>query len=380
MTVVAVVALLAWLYLALLRGGWWRTEPVLRPAAPNAAATGDAPPLVMVVPARDEAPTIAAAIASLLAQDYPGRLRVVLVDDESTDDTAGVARALPGAERLTVLRGTPRPPGWAGKLWAVSQGIAASDEALILLTDADIVHDPGHASALLAAMRAGELGMVSGMVALRCESMAERALIPAFVHFFQMLYPFRWVNDRGHRTAAAAGGTILIRRDALVAAGGIEAISGALIDDVALARAVKPHAPIALLHTALARSVRPYPSWRDIGRMIARSAYVQLGNSPLLLMGTLLGLALIFLAPPGLALAGHGAARLIGFVAWLLMAATCLPSLRRYHRSWLWAPLLPLVAVFYMGATIAAALAHHRGRGVRWKSRAYTGATHGGTA
>jgi hopene-associated glycosyltransferase HpnB len=375
MMVVAVLALLAWLYLALLHGGWWQTQPVLCPAAPDADASAAAPPLVVVVPARDEALTIAAAIGSLLAQDYPGNLRVVLVDDESTDDTAGIARALPDAGRLTVLRGTRRPPGWAGKLWAVSQGIAASDEALILLTDADIVHEPAHASSLLAAMRAGGLGMISGMVALRCDSMAERALIPAFVHFFQMLYPFRWVNDRRRRTAAAAGGTILIRREALVAVGGIEAISGALIDDVALAGAVKPHAPIALLHTDLARSIRPYPSWRDIGRMIARSAYVQLGNSPLLLAGTLLGLALVFLAPPALALAGHGAARLMGLIAWLLMAATYLPSLLRYRRSWLWAPLLPLVAVFYIGATIAAALAHHRGHGVRWKSRTYTDVT-----
>lgn len=376
MTLLAAVALLAWLYLALLHGGWWHTEPVLREAAPAEMA----PPLVAIVPARDEAPTIAAAIGSLLAQDYPGKLRVVLVDDESSDETAAIARALPGSERLRVLHGTPRPPGWVGKLWAVQQGVAASDDALILLTDADIVHDPAHAASLLAAMQARGLGMVSGMVTLRCESVAERALIPAFVHFFQMLYPFRWVNDVRRRTAAAAGGTVVIRRDVLEAAGGIEAIHDALIDDVSLARAVKPHAPIALLHTKLARSIRPYPSWRDIGRMIARSAYVQLGNSPPLLAGTLLGLALVFLAPPALALFASGTARLMGLAAWALMAATYLPSLRRYHRAWLWAPFLPLVAVFYMGATVAAALAHHRGQGVLWKSRVYPNATRGGAA
>jgi hopene-associated glycosyltransferase HpnB len=375
MTAVAALALLAWLYLALLHGGWWHIGPVLA-----RATLGSAPPLVIVVPARDEAPTIAAAIGSLLVQDYPGPFRVVLVDDESTDGTAAIARALPGSERLAVLHGTPRPPGWAGKLWAVRQGIAASDEELILLTDADIVHDPAHAASLLAAMRAGGLGMVSGMVALRCESIAERALIPAFVHFFQMLYPFQWVNDARRRTAAAAGGTVLIRRDVLEAAGGIEAIRGALIDDVSLARAVKTRAPIALLHTPLARSIRPYPSWRDIGRMIARSAYVQLGNSPLLLAGTLLGLALVFIAPPALALSGHGLARLLGLIAWTVMAATYLPSLRCYRRAWLWAPLLPLVAIFYMGATIAAAFAHHAGQGVQWKSRAYPNATTGGAA
>lgn len=367
MTILAALALITWLYLASVRGGWWHTEPVLRRAAPEMA-----PPLVAVVPARDEATTIAAAVASLLAQDYPGRFRVVLVDDESSDETAAIAQALPGSERLAVLRGTSRPAGWVGKLWAVQQGIAASDEPLILLTDADIVHVPAHAASLLAAMQAGGRGLVSGMVELRCESAAERALIPAFVHFFQMLYPFRWINDIDRRTAAAAGGTVLIRRDVLQAAGGIAAIRGALIDDVTLARAVKAHAPIALFHTKLARSIRTYPSWRDIGRMIARSAYVQLGRSPLLLLGTLLGLALVFLAPPALAVFGHGAARMMGLLAWVVMAVTYWPSLRRYHRAWLWAPFLPLVAIFYMGATIAAALAHHRGRGVQWKSRAYT--------
>ncbi len=370
MTVVAFLALAAWLYLALLHGGWWRTEPVLRRATPEMA-----PRLVAVVPARDESQTIAAAIGSLLAQDYPGQFRVVLVDDESSDGTAALAEALPGSERLTVLRGAPRPAGWAGKLWAVQRGIAASDETLVLLTDADIVHAPAHAASLLAAMQAGGHGLVSGMVELRCESAAERALIPAFVHFFQMLYPFRWINDIDRRTAAAAGGTILVRRDVLQAAGGIAAIRGALIDDVSLARAIKPHAPIALFHTPLARSIRPYASWRDIGRMIARSAYVQLGYSPLLLLGTLLGLALIFLAPPALAVFGHGAARLMGFMAWAVMALTYGPSLRRYHRAWFWAPFLPLVAIFYLAATIAAALAHHRGHGVQWKSRAYTQAT-----
>lgn len=364
----ALLALVVWLVLAFLRGGWWHREPLLRQGMPRSA-----PPLVAIVPARDEAETVGAVVGSLLGQDYPGPMRVVLVDDESSDGTAGIAQALPGAERLTVVAGTPRPPGWAGKLWAVQQGLAASDEALILLTDADIVHATNHAAALLAAMEDGGFAMVSGMVALRCESAAERALIPAFVHFFQMLYPFRWVTDQHHKTAAAAGGTILIRRDVLESAGGIAAIKDALIDDVALARLIKPHAPIALLHDAMARSIRPYPAWNDVGRMIARSAYVQLGRSPSQLLGTLLGLALVFLAPPAITLFGHGPARLVALTAWALMAATYLPSLARYRRSFLWAPFLPLVAVFYMGATVAAALAHHFGRGVAWKSRAYRG-------
>jgi hopene-associated glycosyltransferase HpnB len=370
MTVLAVLALLAWLYLAALHGGFWRDGERL-----SAASPATFPPVAAVVPARDEAGFVAASVGSLLAQDYPGRFRVVLVDDASTDDTAAAARTLGGAGRLTVLEGAPRPPGWAGKLWAVHQGCSATDEELLLFTDADIEHDPAHLSALVAQTERSGADMVSEMVALNCTSLAERALVPAFVYFFAMLYPFAWVNDLRCATAAAAGGTVLIRRRALERIGGVAAISGALIDDVALAAAVKPGGPVWLGHSRLARSVRPYPGFADIWRMVARSAYVQLRHSPMRLGLATLGLSLVFLVPPVAALFGHGVARGCGLAAWAVMAATFLPTLRRFGVSLLWAPALPAIALFYLAATLGSALDHHRGRGVVWKRRAYAGKT-----
>lgn len=368
MTALALLSLLAWLYLAVLHGGFWRDGARLAAARPTAF-----PPVAAVVPARDEAGCVAASVGSLLGQDYPGPFRVVLVDDGSTDATAAIARALPGAERLTVLAGTPRPPGWAGKLWAVQQGLAATDEEYLILTDADIAHDPAHLSALVAQAERHGLDMVSEMVALNCTSLAERALVPAFVYLFALLYPFAWVNDRRRATAAAAGGTVLIRRRALDRIGGIAAIRGALIDDVALATAVKPGGPVWLGHSRLARSIRPYPGVADIWRMVARSAYVQLRHSPLFLVLTTLGLGLVFLLPPVAALFGGGAARLFGLAAWIVMAGTFLPTLRRFGLSPAWAPALPAIVGFYGAATIGSAIDHHRGRGVVWKRRAYAG-------
>ncbi len=365
MIAAAILALLTWLYLAFLHNRFWQAGPML-----PAATLASAPSVAVVVPARDEAPLIARTIGSLLAQTYPGPLRIVLVDDNSADGTGGIARAL-ADPRLTVLAGASRPPGWAGKLWAVHQGVAATDEEFVLLTDADIEHDPAHLATLVGWMDRSGCDMVSEMVALHCRSAAERALVPAFVYLFQLLYPFAAVNNRHKPTAAAAGGTVLIRRAALDRIGGIAAISGALIDDVALAQAVKVGGPVWLGHSGLARSIRPYPQARDIWRMVTRSAYVQLRRSPWLLAGTTAGLALVFLAAPTAALFGHGAARIAGLLAWAIMAATFLPTLHRFRRSPLWAPALPAIAVFYMAATIASAWDHHFGAGVQWKARAY---------
>ncbi len=369
MIVLAVLSLCAWIYLLSAHGRFWQAGPLLPADRPQAA-----PAVAIVVPARDEAPLIAESLGSLLAQDYGGPWHVILVDDASTDGTGAIARNL-HHPRLTVLTGAPRPPGWSGKQWAVSQGIAQAGAAeYILLTDADIVHDRNHLSALMAQAERGEADLVSGMVRLCCASVAERALIPAFVFFFQLLYPFAWVNDPRRRTAAAAGGTMLLRRRALDRIGGIAAVRGALIDDVALAAAVKRSGRIWLGHTALARSIRPYPRAADIWRMIARSAYVQLGCSPLLLAGCIAGMALVWIVPPVATLAGHGLARLAGAVAWVGLALCYVPSLRRYRLSAWRAPLLPLVAAFYMAATIGSAVNQHLGRGVAWKGRAYQGA------
>jgi len=360
---IAALALLAWIYLAFLHGRFWQKGPILPPARPIAL-----PSVAIVVPARDEAESIAPVIASLLAQEYEGQFRVILVDDNSTDGTGDIARRLPGAERLRVITGAQRPSGWAGKLWAVSQGVAASDEELVLLTDADITHDPRHLATLVTKLTTAKLDMVSEMVELRCIDFAERALIPAFVYFFAMLYPFARVNDPTSAVAGAAGGTVLIRRTALARIGGIAAIKGDLIDDCALAAKVKPGGRIWLGHSMLARSIRPYPDWRDVWKMIARSAYVQLKLSPWLLAASTLGMALVFLVPPIAALRGDW----VGILAWAIMSMTFLPSLRRFGLSPAWAPLLPVIALFYMAATIGSAIDHHRGRGVVWKNRAYT--------
>ncbi len=301
-------------------------------------------------------------------------MRVILVDDGSTDGTAALAEAAAegGDHPLTVISGAPKPPGWSGKLWAVSQGVAASTADLVLLTDADIAHEPDHLARLVAKAEADDLDLVSEMVLLHCESLAERALVPAFVYFFQLLYPFAQVANPRQRMAGAAGGTVLIRRRALDRIGGIAAVRGALIDDVALGRAVKHSGGrIWLGHTKRARSIRLYPAFGDIWAMIARTAYVQLGFSPVNLAGTVLGMLLVWLLPPAVGLLGHGWARGFGLAAWLLMAMSFVPSLRRYGLSLLWAPFLPLIALFYMAATVGSAVNHMRGRSVMWKNRVY---------
>ncbi len=368
MTIPAFLALAIWLYLVCAHGRFWQSGPVLGVSYPLTH-----PSVAIVVPARNEAPAIAATVRSLLAQDYAGPFRVIVTDDASTDDTGDIARAI-GGDRLTVIAGTPRPAGWSGKLWAVSQGVLeAGDADLVLLTDADIVHEPAHLSSLVARIERQDLDMVSEMVKLACDSAAERALVPAFVYFFQLLYPFSLVNDPMHATAAAAGGTILIRRRALQRIGGVERVRGALIDDVALAAAVKKGGRIWLGHADLARSVRPYTAVADIWRMIARTAFVQLRYSVPLLILSMAGMALIWLLPPVAILFGHGPAFWCGLAAWLLSSGSYLPTLGRFGRSPLWALALPSIACFYMAATIGSAVSHFRGAGVTWRGRTYTG-------
>ncbi len=359
----ALLALLIWLYLVFAHGRFWQSAPELPPSLPSLL-----PDVDMIIPARDEAATIAPVIASLLAQDYAGRFHIFLVDDNSTDGTADKAGS---HDKLTIITGAEKPPDWSGKLWAVAQGVARSTAPVLLLADADIVHDPRHLATLVTRLNTPRVDMVSEMVRLNCTSLAERALIPAFVYFFQMLYPFARVNDPSHRLAAAAGGTVLIRREALERIGGIASIKSALIDDVALAQAVKRKGPIYLGHSGLATSIRPYPHGRDIWDMVARTAYTQLRYSPYMLAATLLGLTLVWLVPPYEIIFGHGWHFICGLAAYALAAASYMPSLRRYARSRLWALALPLIALFYMAATLGSAWNHWRGKGVGWKNRAY---------
>ncbi len=366
--IVGGVSLAAWLWMLALRGGFWlaRERDDQAPAPPEPAVW---PSVTAVVPARDEADVIARSIGSLLAQDYPGPFRVVLVDDNSGDGTAEAAGA---DERLDVLRGAPLPAGWTGKLWAVRQGIARASETppdYLWLTDADIEHSPDNLRRLVARAAAGDRVLVSLMARLTTETWAEKLLIPAFVFFFDMLFPFAWVNDPKRRTAAAAGGCMLVRREALERAGGIEAIRGRIIDDCALAERMKAEGPIWLGLTLRARSLRPYAGFGEIRRMVARSAYAQLGFSPWLLAGTVAGMALVYLAGPALALAGSGLARWLGLAAWTAMAIAYQPMLRLYRLSPAWGLALPLVGLIYTLFTLDSAAQFARGRGGLWKGR-----------
>ncbi|MFF8990148.1 glycosyltransferase [Streptomyces sp. NPDC014983] len=375
---ITVASLAAWCWLLLCQGFFWRTDVRLpRRREPDAW-----PSVCVVVPARDEAAVLPASLPSLLAQDYPGRAEVFLVDDGSTDGTGELARAL--SERhggLPLTLGTPGEPpaGWTGKLWAVRHGIAlarARDPEYLLLTDADIAHAPDSLRELVAAAHGGGFDVVSQMARLRVESRWERLVVPAFVYFFAQLYPFRWIGRRGSRTAAAAGGCVLLRAGTAERARIPDAIRHAVIDDVALARAVKGAGGHVWLGLAdRVDSVRPYPRLHDLWRMVSRSAYAQLRHNPLLLLGTVAGLALVYLVPPVAVVAGAAAGNapvaVVGALAWAVMAGTYAPMLR-YYRQPLWpAPLLPYTAFLYLLMTVDSAVQHYRGRGAAWKGRTY---------
>jgi hopene-associated glycosyltransferase HpnB len=370
---IAAAALAAWVYLLAARGGFWRFRETLPSATRSIEAR-----VAAVIPARDEAEGIGRTVRSLLTQHFGGRLHLFVVDDHSTDGTASVAREaaeMAGAsDRLRVIEGAPLPAGWTGKLWAVAQGVEAAQKLApdyILLTDADIEHAPDSVASLIACAQERDADLTSVMVRLHAEHLAEALLIPAFVFFFFKLYPPRWVALDGSRTAAAAGGCMLVRPAALSRIGGIAAIRGEVIDDCALASRIKRSGGrIWMGLSRTTRSTREYRGFAEIRAMIARTAYTQLRYSPALLMGTVAGLALLYVAAPVLAFAGHGPARAIAIAAWLLMSISFLPALRFYEKPILLAPLLPVAALFYMEATIASAVRYYRGRGGQWKGRA----------
>ena len=381
---VAVAVLLAWLYLLCCHGCFWRTDQRLPPGRDPAMW----PEVVVIVPARDEADMLPDTLPTLLAQEYPGRCRVVLVDDGSADGTAEVARGLArDAQRdLDIVRGSEPPAGWAGKVWAMAQGLEAAGQApFVLFTDADIAHGPGTVTALVRAAYGGDRDLVSQMASLRVRAGWERAVIPAFVYFFAQLYPFRWVNRPGGRIAAAAGGCVLVRLSALESAGGLARMRSARIDDVALGRLIKTRPGGGRIWLGFATSVislRAYPRLRDVWDMVARSAYTQLRNSPLLLAGTVAGLASLYAVPPTATVAGvvllvagsTGPAALVatcaGLAGWTVMAVTYMPVLRVYGLAPWRAPMLPFVAILYAGMTVDSARRHRAGHGGMWKGRA----------
>ncbi|MEU6985293.1 glycosyltransferase [Streptomyces sp. NPDC046324] len=411
---IAMGSLAAWGWLLLGQGFFWRTDQRLPSPSGHARVEPEAwPRVAVVVPARDEAEVLPLSLPSLLAQDYPGEAEVLLVDDGSTDGTGKLAEELAqryGGLPLTVTSPGEPEPGWTGKLWALRHGItlartrgpdprgggplhaesvrreglrAASGGVgpcrpeFLLLTDADIAHEPDSLRRLVEAALACELDLVSQMARLRVASVWERLVVPAFVYFFAQLYPFRWINRRHRpRATAAAGGCVLLRTETAERARVPESIRQAVIDDVSLARAVRRAGGRIWLGLAeRVDSVRPYPHLSDLWRMVSRSAYAQLRHNPLVLAGTVAGLAVVYLVPPvSLAVGlfgGDAVAGWAGGIAWAVMAGTYLPMLR-YYRQPLWlAPTLPLTALLYLFMTVDSAVQHYRGRGAAWKGRTY---------
>ena len=396
-TSVAVLAVMTWSCLALARGSFWRIKSAHSNTTDQPRLSGG---VVAIVPARNEAELIGPVITSLLNQSVA--MPVVLVDDESTDGTADVVRRAAEkagkADALIVIQSKPLPVGWTGKVWAMHQGIQHArrlNPAWLMLTDADVLHGPETVASLGRIASQGPYDLVSFMVKLHCESLAEKLLIPAFVYFFFMLYPPAWIRDKRRSTAGAAGGCMLVRAETLERAGGLESIRGAVIDDCALARLLKRHggrlwlgladqslaeqslAEQSLVDQSLAeqrlteqsQSLRRYETFSDVEHMVSRTAFNQLKHSWLLLLGTVAGMMIVYLAPPLLLLTRGRLTIFMGAAAWAAMTITYSTMVRYYRLNPAWALTLPLAALFYLGATIHSAVRYWNGSGGNWKGR-----------
>ncbi|MBW4659189.1 MAG: glycosyltransferase [Drouetiella hepatica Uher 2000/2452] len=394
----AALSSLIWIILLVGRGQFWQADQKLEsPEIQGKAKQWKShklkkyPAVCVVIPARNEVDMLPTTLPSLLNQDYPGIMSIILVDDHSTDGTAAIAKALARSQpksqqplpdrQLSVISGEPLPNGWTGKLWAIAQGIcqaqSQSSPDYFLLTDADIQHDPQNISRLVTKAEQDKLDLVSLMVQLRCQSFWEQLLIPAFVFFFQKLYPFRWVNDPAHSMAAAAGGCILIRSTMLSQIGGIQAIRQALIDDCALAKAVKTNGGRIWLGLGdSTQSLRAYPSLMSIWNMVARTAFTQLNYSLGLLLGTALGMILIYGVPMISMIVGlltqNWSLAIVGLLGWILMSWSYLPTIQLYRCSLILTFCLPMIALLYTLMTLDSALRHWRGHGGVWKGRSYS--------
>jgi hopene-associated glycosyltransferase HpnB len=385
---IATLSLIIWIFLLLFWGQFWRADQRLEL---NNIDLSNYPSVCAIIPARNEADVLPISLKSLLNQDYSGQFSIILIDDQSTDKTAEVAQEIANhlnqSDRLNIISGQPLPVGWSGKLWAMEQGIQSTKNQNLtpdyfLFTDADIDHHSTNLKELVTKAEKENLALTSLMVLLRCDSFWEKFLIPAFVFFFQKLYPFPWVNNPQNKMAAAAGGCILLRRDRLEEMGSIPSLREALIDDCTLAQKIKglstPDNPTAIWLglTEKTKSLRPYDSLDTIWNMIARTAYTQLNYSPLLLLGTILGMSLVYLAAPVILLLGFYLKSrnlmIMSSLTWVLMAIAYLPTLKLYKLSPLWSLSLPIIALFYNLMTIDSALRHWRGQGGGWKGRVYS--------
>jgi hopene-associated glycosyltransferase HpnB len=373
-TLLATIPLAIWIYLILARGNFWQvreedTQPEPLPNWPRVTA---------IVPARNEAGTIVRTVNSLAGQDYPGEFSIVVVDDQSEDGTPALARKAAAesgaAERIAIHSAADLPPGWTGKLWALNEGAQVASEGkpdFLWFTDADIVHAPDTLKRLVFRAEKDSLDLASLMVLLQAKTFPERLLIPPFLYFFLMLYPPRWIADPDASTAGAAGGCILLRRNVLAPIGGIASIRGEVIDDCALARAVKRRGgKIWMGLTRASVSLRRYGSFAEIRDMIARTAFTQLRYSLVLLIVVLAGLFATYLLAWILFFAYPGEAWLLVDTAIALMTATFLVTVRFYNLSPAWALTLPIAAIFYGYATCLSAARYWLGRGGQWKGRA----------
>lgn len=376
------LVLIVWLYLILARGQFWWLRGFDDDIAPHDELR-EWPLVVAIVPARNEAETIARAVESLAQQNYAGKFTIVIVDDHSEDATAEqalrAAAALGAADRMLVHRAAALPAGWTGKLWALNEGVARAvetDAAYYWFTDADVQHAPDTLRRLVSRAEKTKLDLTSLMVLLRAESLAERLLIPPFLYFFLKLYPPQWIADAEARTAGAAGGCLLLRRDLLERIGGLAAIRSEIIDDCTLARLVKRSGgKIWMGVTRASASLRSYGSFGEIRDMIARTAFAQLHYSALLLLGTLFGMLLTYVAPVVLVFSASPFATLCGAIAWVLMTVSFIPTLWHFRKSRYWAFLLPISALFYSYATWVSAIRYWSGRGGQWKGRAQAAET-----